>query len=102
MAVRPDPAGAVGEGLRVQHPAAAYQGRAVSGCTDGEREQPAAHAAGVVCGGGVAGASAEPADELLDDRLLLYVAEALQRAAGDRRRRCGGGVSHELQTVYAG
>ncbi len=74
-------AGAVGHGLRVQHPAAAHQGRALSGCADRERKQSAAHVAGMVRGGGVAGASAEPADVLLDDRLLLHGAEALQRVA---------------------
>ena len=54
-----DGAGAVVDGLRVQHPAAADQGCAVPGCADREREQSAAHVAGVVRGGGVAGAAAE-------------------------------------------
>src|ERR1019366_4901057 len=63
-------AGAVGDGVRVQHSAAADQGCALPGRADGEREQPAADAAGMVCGGGVPGAAVEPADELLDDRVL--------------------------------
>ena len=58
--------------LRAEYQAAAHQGRAVSGRADRERPPSAADAAGVDRSGGVAGAAAEFADVLLDDRLLLH------------------------------
>ncbi len=93
---------ALADGVRVQHPAAADKGCAVPGRADGEREQSAADAAGLVRGGGVHGAAAEPADVLLDDWLLLYGAEAVQRTARDWRSRRGGIVPRELQALHAG